>query len=370
MDRVNRKIIKNTRRLLIFFLMLLVVPVYAAMRCSQCNDVIRGNYYKLHGKVYCSKRCLNKSLPKCAVCGKTINGGWRVNGKDYCSQKCLDTILPKCVVCHKPVRRGGIIKNGKYYCSRECAETTLPKCSMCGVRLHGAYMNIGGSFYCKNCAARPKCFCCQKPADGITLSDGRQVCKKCMREPVSSLEHLEKIRKFVQQVLKTNLNIDVPPEVELRLVDFPTLEKKSPDYSEGMELGLFEYKCRMHAQTKRNIFTGKETVKTYKTDEKYIIYILDHLPVYKAKEVMAHEMGHAWMQKYYPGIKDLKIREGWAQYVAHGANKAMNQAYLNHFIEINKDPIYGAGYRQIRKMIDQTGHSGLRREFRRLSNAK
>ena len=125
MDRVNRKIIKNARQLLIFFLMLLVVPVYAAMRCSQCNDVIRGNYYKLHGKVYCSKRCINKSLPKCAVCGKTINGGWRVNGKDYCSQKCLDTILPKCVVCHKPVRRGGIIKNGKYYCSRECAETNF-----------------------------------------------------------------------------------------------------------------------------------------------------------------------------------------------------------------------------------------------------
>jgi Protein DA1 len=366
---MNRKIIGKVRILFILAVMFSIIPLYAAMRCSQCNGSIRGRYYNFKGKVFCSKRCINKTRPKCAVCGRTINRMWRFKGKDYCSQACLDKILPKCSVCNKPVRKG-VSRKGKYYCSRECSDSTLKKCSMCGGRLRGRYMNIGGSYYCKNCASRPRCFCCQKPADGASLSDGRLVCKKCMKNPVTSMEQLKKIHQEVQLLLKDKLKLKTPAEVELRIVDFPTLQKKSPNYSEGIELGLFEYKCKIHTETKKNILMGTETSRTYKTDEKYIIYILSHLPEYKAKEVMAHELAHAWMQKYYSGISDLKIREGWAQYVAHDANRLMNQAYLNPHIENNKDPIYGDGYRLIKKMVDQKGPAALRREFRRQSQKK
>ena len=82
---------------------------------------------------------------------------------------------------------------------------------------------------------------------------------------------------------------------------------------------------------------------------------------------MAHELAHAWMQKNYAGIRDLKVREGWSQYVAHRANTLMGQEELNNYIETNRDPIYGDGYRQIRDLVETKGEHGLRLEFRRLS---
>lgn len=362
---------KNLRYLRAWFVITLlfaVVTVHAALSCSQCGKNIRGRYLKVKGQAYCSKSCLKRKLPKCVLCGKAI-GKKAVrsnNGKIYCSEKCFEKTLPKCSECHSVLKKRYFKKNGKLYCNK-CYEKIIPNCSMCGTKLRGRYANIGGRFYCMNCAGRPKCFSCQRPANGGKLSDGRYVCKECTKDPVTSLLDLERIRKSVSALLDKHLDLETPPEVEIQLVDYPTLSKKSPHYSEGIELGLFEYKCKIMTRVKRNVFTGKETKEVTKTDERYIIYVLSHLPRHKAKEVMAHEIGHAWMQKHYAGIRDLKVREGWSQYVAHRANTLMDQEFLNHYIETNRDPIYGDGYRQIQELVDKKGEHGLRLEFRRLS---
>lgn len=329
------KFFGHLRFFLILVIMLAVIPVYAALRCSVCGNNIHGRYFTVNGKTFCSKKCFRSTLPKCSECNAVLD-------KRYFK------------------------KNGKLYCQK-CFDKTIPDCSMCGIKLRGRYANIGGRFYCMDCAGKARCFSCQRPADGGELSDGRHVCKECMRDPVTSLDDLNRIRKNVSALLDRHLDIKTPPEVEIEIVDFQTLKKKSPHYSEGIELGLFEYKCKIMTRVTRNIFTGKEETQVKKTDERYIIYILSHLPRNKAKEVMAHELAHAWMQKNYSGIKDLKVREGWSQYVAHRANTLMGQEGLNNYIETNRDPIYGDGYRQIRELADEKGEQGLRLEFRRLS---
>ena len=70
----------------------------------------------------------------------------------------------------------------------------------------------------------------------------------------------------------------------------------------------------------------------------------------KLAEVLAHELAHDWMQMNYRNISDLKIKEGWAEYVATRVNSLYGRDYMNRRIEENPSDIYGGGYRHISNM--------------------
>ena len=71
-------------------------------------------------------------------------------------------------------------------------------------------------------------------------------------------------------------------------------------------------------------------------------------------EVASHELAHDWMQEYYPKISDLKVKEGWAQYIAWRVNKIYGNLDFNTLIEKNKDPIYGDGFRLINEKAGES----------------
>jgi hypothetical protein len=59
------------------------------LRCSVCHRVIKGEYLKAGGNVFCSNVCFEKSLPKCPVCGRLVKGVHPVaEGVHYCSNEC------------------------------------------------------------------------------------------------------------------------------------------------------------------------------------------------------------------------------------------------------------------------------------------
>jgi hypothetical protein len=310
---------------------------------------------------------------KCSVCRRTIKPGqnyYKAYDKIFCSKKCLakyqEKKLPKCVVCGKPVK-SGFTKDGKNYCSRKCLETTFPKCVVCGKRSSKGVMTSDGKFACDKCSAKPKCFCCSIPGATNKLQDGRYVCDKCLETAVDDQKDVEKVMNEVRAKLKENHNLYTRHDIAIKMVGLDELKKRSTHYAPGMELGLYMYEAEFKTvyTTKSSFFGKKDTTsKTSKTAERNSIYVLYGMPRYKLVEVIAHELGHDWMQENYPFIKDMKIKEGWAEYVASLVNKLYDQEHLNKRMQKNTDKIYGDGFRLISGKAEQGGKKALLKLFR------
>ena len=332
------------RKILFAFLGLFFVfsLVAATMRCSVCNKVIHGRYLKANGKVFCSRKCFEQTLPICAACHKRcLHGVYTKNGKHYCSKECLETTLPKCALCHKPFREGIVIKTP-----------------------------LGDKVYCKHCASLPKCFACSLPAaSGTYLKDGRFLGAECGKTAIFSEAEGEKLFEEIRAEIRSKLGWFTNHRIHFLLVDAPTLKKSSANYEPGMEMGLFKYSYTMKTKTETtySLLKGRqEKTEKYKTNIRYAISVLSGLPKWKFIEVCAHELGHDWMQEKFPNIKDLKIKEGWAEYFASRVNDIYGQGYLNKRMETNPSKIYGGGYRFIRDYVKQHGMNGLMNYFRQL----
>jgi hypothetical protein len=314
----------------------------ATLHCSICKKKIRGRYVTAKGKAFCSKKCFNKTKPICAVCGKRCTqGSFKKKDKFYCSNKCVETTLPKCALCEKPFKKGIVIK--------------APE---------------GDKVYCGHCGSLPKCFACNLPsASGTYLKDGRFLGNDCGENAVFSEAEGKELFDKLRAEIRSKLNWGTNHKIRFRLVDSKTLQKASNNYEPGLEMGLFKhsYTIRTKTKTKFTLLNGREE-KTEKkrTDERYTIFILSGLPEWKFIEVCAHELGHDWMQGNYPKIKELKVKEGWAEYFASQVNDLYGQGALNKRMDKNINAVYGGGYRLIRDYVKQHGMSGLMEYFRRL----
>lgn len=311
--------------------------VSAALKCSNCGKTISGKYLKVNNKAYCSLKCFRQTLPKCAICGKPCERYFTQDGKKYCSKECLNKVLPHCAGCGEVFTKG---------------------------------MIFGGDpsqVYCSKCAAKPKCFSCSLPADCDTLEDGRNICPNCAKTAVYDLKDVRGIFLEVKRKLKEEMGIDTHDDIKIMVVDSPFLKKSSSHYAPGEELGLYLYKYTEHTvtETKKNAFGKvlKENTRKYKDNISYTIYVLYGIPRDKLTEVIAHELAHDWMQKYYPDINDLKIKEGWAEYVASQINIIYGREKMNLRMEKNPDKIYGDGYRMIKAIVDKKDMEGLENFF-------
>ena len=296
----------------------------------------------------------------CSVCGKRITGQYiKADGRIFCSQCCLDKIKPKCCVCGRPAT----IKTstGKYYCSEQCLKKSWPVCSNCGRHVpSGIKRGPYGVFLCKACAAKPKCFCCGMPASG-KLHDGRYICKTCERTAVMTQEKALTISREVRKLMKDKLGIYTDHELSFALVDQKQLKAKKPVDDGAKELGIFRYEKTVETTKTVKKLNGRKItdVKSEVKSETYSIYYLYGIPENRFREVAAHEIAHDWMQAYYPNISDLKIKEGWAEYVASLVNNLYGRVYMNKRMELNKNKIYGDGYRMIKNYVKKYGMKGL-----------
>ncbi len=349
--------------LMIFSFLLLAANASAAsIKCSVCGKTIRGKYLRVDGKPVCSRSCYRKLLPKCATCGKPVNGGYRKDGKVYCSKRCLSAALPSCAVCGKKSSRG-FRKDGKFYCSRECLAKSMPVCSVCGNHaVKGVYIGPSKSeskFFCMNCANLPKCYCCGLPDRCLTMKDGRKICRECNKTAIYDQAAAKKVFNEVRKRMRRELGLSTNNRIIFQIVDHDTLKKYSPKYTSGMEFGLYLYKS-MYRETIRKDRYGRVKDRSSKiTGETFKIYVLYGIPKKKLVEVIGHELGHDWMQEHLPNIDDLKLKEGWAEYVASEVNRIYRQSEMNKRMQQNPDKIYGDGYRRIADIARSGGHKGV-----------
>ena len=309
----------------------------AALHCATCHRLITGRYLKANGHIYCIKGCLEKSLPHCAACGKP---------------------------CYRY-----FVKNGKKYCSKKCLETTLPTCTICGKHLHH-WITVAGDnrhVYCRKCFALPKCFSCLHPGHCKRLPDGRYICDNCAKTAVYSQRQAEQLMHDIQDTMRTKLHLNTHSNIVLKLTDAATLNHLSSNHSAGNELGLYSYRYTLHTVTnsRQNVWGQQlsSRTRTYKDNISYTIYVLYAIPRRKLIEVLAHELGHDYMQQYYPNVKELKLKEGWAEYVASQVNILYNQAAMNRRMQYNPDKIYGDGYRLINGIATKYGLTEVKKLF-------
>lgn len=320
---------------------------------------------------------LAQRVMKCLQCGKNIKSGDRYlranDGKIFCGKQCyaryFERAFPRCAICRRIVTKGYSSKDGKKsYCSMECLKKTWPKCSLCGTPAASGIM-IGGSdgkFFCPQCAAKPKCFCCDLPGNCSKLTDGRDICAKCAETAVMDMDAALPVINDVRKTMRDRFNLYTEHDIKFKLIDIDKLKKLTPVEHTGMELGLYHYQETIEETVlKGTSIWGKVISKTKdrKREESYIIFLLYGMSKQKLIEVTAHELGHDWMQEFYPNIREFKIKEGWAEYVAFLVNEAYGQKYMNSRINDNPDYTYGDGFRMIRDIVEKDGMNGLENLF-------
>jgi len=204
------------------------------------------------------------------------------------------------------------------------------------------------------------------PADYGRLSDGRYICKKCNKTAIMTQIKAEKLVNEVRKIMRDKLAIFTDHKISYRLVDQNELKSQLQHDDKGIELGLYRFEQIVEKTTTKKTFRGKTTKTTEEKikDETHTIYFLFGIPEKKFREVAAHELAHDWMQEHYPNITDLKIKEGWAEFVAALVNKISGNIEMNRRMEMNKNKIYGDGYRMIKKYVRDHKIKGLLNMFK------
>ena len=299
----------------------------------------------------------------CSQCGRRIKGKYILyNNHYYCSQQCMNASMPKCCICGKPatIKSG----DGKYYCSQQCLSKSWPVCAACGKHSNGGVQRgYNHIFLCSNCAKKPRCFACSMPADK-KLADGRYICNNCLKTAVMTQEKADELANQVRKIMQEKLAIFTDHKIEYHLVSQQELEEQVKNhYGAGRELGLYKFR-KVVETTTTTTRSRQRKITTTKSEQKvrsitHSIYFLYGIPKKKFIEVAAHELAHDWMHEYYPNISNLKIKEGWAEFVATQVNKIYNQADMNRRMQLNKDKIYGDGYRMINEYIRKYKTKGL-----------
>ena len=300
---------------------------------------------------------------RCSNCKKRISGQYlkSSSGQIFCGSKCYKSILPKCVVCKKRYNKGFVSASGEKYCSKKCLSTTWKVCDLCKEHKPTGIITHNKVFFCATCAKLPKCFSCNEPDHCFKLSDGRNICHKCKKTAIEKEFEAKKLLQSVRNVMRNELKLFTDNKITVRLVDQATLSDIA-GHSDNRELGLYRYKCTYTTvtETKKRLFHKEEKSTSIKNKKEFFsVLLLSHIPKKKMIEVISHELAHDWMQAYYPNIKDLKVKEGWAEYVAHLMNSVYGQNFMNSRMENNPDPIYGGGFRKIKAIADRDGNKAV-----------
>ena len=151
------------------------------------------------------------------------------------------------------------------------------------------------------------------------------------------------VDKKVRSIL-THLGIDdIPRNVPIEIVDSYQLMK----IQGNKEIDANQRGLAMFNQTISNGIT--------KTEHK--VYILDYLPKFAFAGVFAHEILHVWQNEQ--GIVAPKdICEGFCNLGSYAVYSDINNPAALQLIdqmEKSPDPVYGDGYRKVKRHFDKNG---------------
>lgn len=294
--------------------------IIAATKCDFCGKPITDRYIEFDGHVYHPDCYQQNVAPKCAFCGQILGDNWVVyEGQNYHQQCFEQNVAIRCSRC------GGIIEGeylidhwgNKYHKYHEQEE---PTCSFCGRFLSDPVAGGGQAF-----------------------SPDKWICNHCAQGAITDEEAGSEILKQVRDSLvKAGIVID-QETIEFELVTRDQFAKLL-DHDVTNQFGLTQYE---HFK-----YLG------FLEDNSLTIYILTGLPRMHFISTAAHELMHAWLFLNIPDGGDERLIEGSCNYASLLVLRRFDDemaGYVVQQLEDEPDPVYGEGYRRVKRLAENRG---------------
>lgn len=329
----------------------------ACFVCAHCQRPIDQGFTLKKGKIYHAACYMQARQIPCAHCGQALPQKWiELNGKKY-HQTCYQSHYQlRCTHCQGLIS-GTYSKDetGPYHpqCYRE---TRLTPCDACGQALEGKYLQDiwGNQTHLKHGGKKtPQCHVCARlisqntSQGGVRYGDGRYVCGLCQITEVTTPHQVERLKKDVLQELHHLGFTDIPEYVSVTLSDQKTLNKRLQNGKHANSHG--------YTQTLERTQEGELFIE-------HSIFVLYGLPQVLFKGVLAHEFIHVWLNERRLHHLAPKTVEGFcnlsAAWIYQNDQTPLGDVLLNR-LETDPNPVYGDGYRKMKRALIQKGWEQL-----------
>jgi hypothetical protein len=99
------------------------------------------------------------------------------------------------------------------------------------------------------------------------------------------------------------------------------------------------------------------------------IQLVSPLTEPRARAVLAHELAHAWQAEHCPEQQGIRIREGFAEWVAWSALEGIDPCSAERSKIEGRSDEYGRGFRIFRAMEEREGRAAAIRYARAAQNS-
>ncbi len=261
--------------------------------------------------------------PRCSLCEEPILGQYaryEELGYDVCGA-CRQA--EPCAGCTLPMT--GFLGGDETYCSR-CLGSA-PRCAACGLPTPAGYWTVAGAdgFYCGTCIQdAPRCASCVRPVLDGRILDERFFCADCRPGLVNDGETYHRGYDRVLALASDRLGLEIrrPPSLIVESVASLHAEE-GRSYPRGRLCGLYQRDG-----------TGRSTIR-----------VLTHLGWIRALSVLAHEIAHAWQAENCPSDQGIRLREGFAEWVAWKLLETIPGGEGERAVIEARTDDYGVGFR-------------------------
>lgn len=294
----------------------------------------------------------------CERCGRRIRGpSCSVAGKHWHPRHFT------CCVCGTRLENAAVyLHAGELYCRADYYRRVLPACAVCGVPLVGTHrVDLWGNRYCTRheaeyprCSACGRVICSRLTRGGTRYPDGRHVCNVCTRTAVFAEAEGERVFGEVRAYLvRAGLDLGII-HIPFRFVDAQWLTRL---------LGPGAPRCAGIIVTR-----GVERTGRFVREHTEVIAILGGLPREYLALVIAHELGHYYLNKHRFPRLPLWVEEGIAELFAYlwlSHQRTAAAAARIRAMERSPDPVYGTGFRGARESFRARSLPGMLAHVRR-----
>lgn len=274
-----------------------------------------------------------QKVPRCGACSGQLGTRSVKAGKSNYHTSCF-----KCMACRKGFGPGDRFRRDGWGGMVHVDHFSLT--ALCGT--------CSRIFVKKN--AKPEQF----------FQDGRSTCGSCLANGIFKPELLQEVEKRIWATL-LQVGLTKPRgKVALQLVDRKTLLREASRINASGNLrGLTLTKYKV-------VKGGKNPGTTF--DHK--IFVLYGLPYVECLSVLAHEHAHVWLNERFIESSPPVV-EGFCNLASLAVlqkDKSKLSSILLQNMNNSSSPVYGAGYRKMRKKLSLVGWPALLSELKSKSS--
>jgi len=306
--------------LALILILTLAVGVAANSVCNFCGEPIAGSFVQYNGRFYHPNCYTNHIAPRCGICGEPLEGRWIVfDGKSY-HQSCYEAkVALRCSVCGEIITGEYLIDHwgNKYHAYHQ---QEIESCSFCGRLLSDP-----------------------KTGGGRQFDTDHYICNTCNRDAVVDEATGRRLLDQARALLEKSGIVINQEQIEFELVSRLELTEQV-GRSNTDHFGLIHYE--------------KTTTWTLLTEREFTIYLIEGQPSRHFMSVAAHELMHVWLYLNAPDNGDPALVEGSCNYAAFLVLQQLQDEMAGYVIEqlqSDPDPIYGEGFRRVKKLVDNRG---------------